>query len=120
MTDDSMNGAGITAKERLERIETILGKIDSKLDNKADRADLVSLEQRVRDLELHGTNLAQETKQVVERLRGVNEAHLGEMRSAVDALAAGQSHIQSKLAYYAGGLAVLALGLELASRIWIH
>jgi len=118
--DDSLRGIGISPRERLERIEALLGVIDSKLDQKADKADVVALDQRVRTLELHGTSLAQETKLAVERLQGVSEAHLGEMRGAVDALAAGQSHIQVRLSYYAGGLAVLAVGLSVASRIWIH
>lgn len=46
-----MAGAGITAKERLGRIEDVLQRIDTKLDNKADKADLVALEVRTRALE---------------------------------------------------------------------
>jgi hypothetical protein len=47
-----LNGAGITAKERLGNIEELLKSMDSKLDNKADRADLIAVEGRVRAIEL--------------------------------------------------------------------
>lgn len=56
---DLMN-AGITAKERLERIERMLEGIDIKLDTKASQVDFVMLENRVREIELHGTAPAQE------------------------------------------------------------
>jgi hypothetical protein len=52
VSDDSLNGAGITAKERLGNIEELLKSMDSKLDNKADRADLIAVEGRVRAIEL--------------------------------------------------------------------
>jgi hypothetical protein len=52
VSDDSLNGAGITAKERLGNIEGILKDIDGKLDNKADLASVVALEGRIRAIEL--------------------------------------------------------------------
>ena len=54
---DDLVGAGISPKERLERIETMLERIDNKLDNKADRSDLIILENRVREIELHGSKI---------------------------------------------------------------
>ena len=50
--DDSLRGISISPRERLERIENLLGVINGKLDQKADKADLGALEVRVRGLEL--------------------------------------------------------------------
>lgn len=49
---DELNGASITAKERLANIEGILRDMDGKLDNKADMASVIALEGRVREMEL--------------------------------------------------------------------
>ena len=50
--DDSLRGISISPRERLERIENLLGVINGKLDQKADKTDLGALEVRVRGLEL--------------------------------------------------------------------
>lgn len=58
---DDLSNAGITPKERLARIESLLERMDGKLDNKADAAVVAALELRVRDLETHGSISAQQT-----------------------------------------------------------
>lgn len=44
---DDLKGAGISPRERLERIEAMLEKIDGKLDNKTDQVDFLALQARV-------------------------------------------------------------------------
>lgn len=51
---DGLQNAGITPKERLERIEAMLTKIDEKLDGKADAALVAAIEVRLRTLENYG------------------------------------------------------------------
>ena len=68
MTSDGLSNAGISPRERLQRIETLLERVDQKLDNKANAADLVALELRVRQLEQHGGERVQEMRNRVEHL----------------------------------------------------
>ena len=86
---DGMSSAGISAKERLARIETVLDKIDRKLDHKADKADVVALEVRVRAIE--------------------DDAHEHvrhpEMKDVHNDIGA----VKQRLAMYAGGLGVLSV-----------
>lgn len=44
---DELAGAGITAKERLERIEAVLERIDTKLDTKVDQNEFQQLKSQV-------------------------------------------------------------------------
>ena len=55
MTAADGNGGGLTAKERLERIETLLDRIDSKLDSKADAALVASIQARLDTIERDGS-----------------------------------------------------------------
>jgi hypothetical protein len=75
VTDD-LDGAGITAKERLANIEHLLSTIDTKLDGKASQADLIAVELRLRDVEFWRAET-----QAAERVAEIE-------RSAADVLAA--------------------------------
>lgn len=86
---DDLNNAGISPRERLQRIETLLERVDQKLDNKANAADLVALELRVRDLETSGG------------------ARVNEMRERVGSLDSDVQIIGRKLAYATGTLATV-------------
>jgi hypothetical protein len=96
---DDLAGAGITAKERLQNIESVLVRIDQKLDGKADAAVVAALEVRVREIET-GNNLTQRRAfEEVHAIREASEKQLAEVSNGVSAL-------QKKFAYYAGGVAV--------------
>lgn len=67
---DDLNNAGISPRERLQRIEELLGRVDAKLDNKANASDVVALELRVRALETSGGERVQEMRERVGSLDG--------------------------------------------------
>ena len=48
---NGLSNAGISPRERLERIENMLAKIDEKLDYKADLAYVARIESRIGNLE---------------------------------------------------------------------
>lgn len=62
------NGAGLTAKERLERIENLLDRIDTKLDSKADYALVVSLQARLDSIERDGSPQARSASRHIAEL----------------------------------------------------
>lgn len=88
-SEDSLSNAGISPRERLERIEQMLERIDGKLDGKANAAEVAGLEARIRELELNGS------------------VHIPEMRAKVEALEVGHGVIQRKLAYATGTIVVV-------------
>lgn len=96
-SDDSLAGAGISPRERLQRIEELLGRVDQKLDNKANSADVVALELRVRALEQGGGE------------------RVAEMRERVGALDADVAVIGRKLAYATGTLATVMVLVNAAT-----
>ena len=87
MSDD-LEAAGLTAKERLGRIEELLDKMDRKLDDKASMSEVIALEARVRELELHGSESVRK------------------MEPAVNKLFELVRQTEKKMAYYAGAAAV--------------
>ena len=121
MTDmaDSIQNAGITAKERLERIENTLGRIEEKLDNKADKAEVVALELRVRHMEQHGLGQVDEVITKVADIRTEANHQLDQMKKTIDNLTKNQGKLSTKLAYATGTIATLMILLEILSRVWL-
>lgn len=73
---EGLQNAGITPKERLERIESMLERIDQKLDGKANESDLISLELRVRTMELELSSfegLRKEHKEFAEAIQEIRQ-----------------------------------------------
>ena len=102
MTDDGLQNAGISPRERLERIERMLEKIDDKLDTKADAALVTSLQSRLEIIERDGTNLARAA-----------DRHASDARSEI-------SRVKIKMAFYAGALAAASFTLQVAlTKGWI-
>jgi len=112
---EELAGAGITAKERLERIEQAVTagfeKLDAKLDTKASAADVAAIEIRVRDIELHGSNR-------VQALERANAETAEVAFKRLDDLAAAIARQQVTMARWAGALAVLiVIGEAIATTI---
>ncbi len=101
-----MEDASISPGERLSKIEDKLDKIISKLDNKADKGELLALEIRVRDIELHGSNKSRELEIALKLDENKLEVEVAKLN-------AGQQKISNKIAYFSGGLAVVIIVLEL-------
>lgn len=94
---DGLTNAGITPKERLERIEAMLERIDAKLDAKANESDVVALELRVREMELE-----------LSSFDGLKKEH-EELFVELNAL-------RQKVFMASGGLAVLVFFIEFVAR----
>lgn len=94
---EGLSGAGITPKERLERIEAMLERIDAKLDAKANESDVVALEVRVREMELE-----------LSSFEGLRKEH-DEFFKEINAL-------RQKVFMFSGGLAVLVFFIEFVAR----
>ena len=104
MTDD-LSSAGITAKERLGRIEEILGDIVGKLDGKADTAVVIALDARVKNLELARAEVdAIERVTKIERVAGI-----AKMETRVDRLEANVDGLGKKIALASGAVGVLVV-----------
>lgn len=106
MEQDGIQGAGISAKERLAKIEEKLDNILIKLDNKADKADLIDLQRRVRDIETHGT--PQFSSAILE-IKEMRE----EFTHQITELINGQSKIKSNIAYIMGAAAAVIIIIQL-------
>ena len=98
---DGLSNAGISPRERLERIENMLTKIDEKLDSKADISRVVVLEQFM--IESRGRN--------PERLI----AELREAQSHIRTLESEHQVMRRRIAYYSGAAAVIAF---IGREIW--
>jgi tetrahydromethanopterin S-methyltransferase subunit G len=109
MEQDGIQGAGLSAKERLAKIEEKLDNILGKLDNKADKADFVELERRVRDIETHGTTQFQ---QAINEMRSMKD----EFTIQTAELVKGQSKIKASIAYIMGAAAAVVVIIELIIR----
>lgn len=122
MTDDDLRGIAISPRERLERIEGVLERIEQKMDMRFD-----AMEQRVRVLELRVVptteTVAVEIKRLdaqhtalEARLRKVEEVGSNAARHAEAAAARaedGIGDVRRRLAYYAGALAALSVVVNL-------
>lgn len=109
MNEDGMQNAGITAKERLGKIEEKLDNILFKLDNKVDKGEFIELERRVRNIETHGTSQVQTALDEMKQTREQFTLQSGE-------LVKGQSKIKSNIAYIMGAAAAVIVILELFLR----
>lgn len=103
---EGIENGSLSAGDRLSRIEDKLDTIVQKLDNKADKSDVIGLEIRVRDIELHGSNKARET----ETAFTVAETRL---ETQINEIKAGQSKLSNKIAYFSGGIAAIIIILQL-------
>lgn len=106
MDQDGIQNAGISAKERLGKIEEKLDNILDKLDNKADRSDFIELERRVRDIEMHGTTQIQDA---VSQMKEIRE----EFSKQTSELTKGQAKLRSNVAYIMGAAAAVIVIVEI-------
>lgn len=106
MDQDGIQNAGISAKERLGKIEEKLDSILGKLDNKADKSDFIELERRVREIELHGTSQIQEA---VTQMRDIRE----EFSKQTAELTKGLGKLRSNVAYIMGAAAAVIVIVEI-------
>lgn len=109
MEMDGIQNAGITAKERLGSIELKLDNILEKLDNKADKSDIVALELRIREIETHGTPQSKESLLQIKDLKN-------EMAIQNAELLKNQSAMKSTIAYIMGAAATIILVIEIFFR----
>lgn len=97
--DESLQGAGITAKERLERIEHVLSAMDSKLDLKFD-----AIEKRVWSLEVNVVPSATQAKADITVFMG----RLDKLNDRIDTIRAWQWRAAGMVVT---GLFILEVGL---------
>lgn len=109
MEQDGIQNAGISAKERLSKIEEKLDNILGKLDNKADRSDFIELERRVREIEMHGTTQIQDA---VTQMRDIRE----EFTKQTAELTKGQGKLRANVAYIMGAAAAIIIIVDLVLR----
>lgn len=106
--DDTLRSAGISPRERLERIENILTRMDEKLDNKADALVVNALIARIAALELAGALVAQQSSSLASDVRD-------KLDSKIEKLQGEHAKLDKKLSRYAGAVAVI---LFLAPFVW--
>ncbi len=99
--EQDLRSIAISPRERLERIEKGIDQVLSKLDSKADAAAVVAVALRVAALEQNVAVAAQ----------AAMDAHDARARMdiEVDNLRQGHAKLGRKVAYYAGGLAMLGV-----------
>lgn len=105
--DETLRNIGISPRERLERIETMLERIDGKLDSKADASEVVALNVRLSVLEAsviehHALILHDRGKDWVTNLE-----------SEVDNLHREHNRIKTRMAYFAGVAATVVVVAEI-------
>jgi ABC-type uncharacterized transport system ATPase component len=115
--DAPENGTGFSTKEMLVRM-------DGKLDVMAGKQTHYDVEQALLKarVEVQERTLREHTieeQKTAEAVRANLEAAERLMDRKVDELSSGQQALALKLAYYAGGLAMLMLTLEAISRVWL-
>lgn len=107
MAHDNLVGAGITPKERLERIEVLLTNIDEKLDTKTSQADHLALALKVEVMQ----------KEFIEHkvwATGLLEdVHILPYQNREEI-----SRLKNRIAYAAGVAAVLAVVAEAILNNW--
>ena len=110
--EQDLRSIAISPRERLERIEKGIDQVLSKLDSKADAAAVVAVALRVAALEQHIAVAAQAAIDVHEaRIR---------MEDEVDTLRQEHAKLGRKVAYYAGGLAMLGFVGEILFWVMRH
>ena len=107
--DDSLRSIGISPRERLARIEALLLDITSKLDNKANREDLLALEARVWKIEVQGSTHASEALTEARRLAEERRQDLETLDADVTLLRKDHIELKTRIAYIGGALAVAAV-----------
>jgi hypothetical protein len=110
--DDSLRSIGISPRERLARIESLLVTMDSKLDNKANRADVLALETRVWEIEVRGTAATNIACEEAKRLAAEREADHKELQEHVARLRADHEALSKRIAWGFGALTVAAIVAE--------
>lgn len=116
MSDGELNGASITAKERLANIETLLANIDGKLDGKANQSDLIAVDVRVKDIELWRAGVHAEER--VERIEKAAAKTAEAQR--LDAIEAKGDRNAKAIAWGCGAGAVVVIGANLLSPLIIR
>ncbi len=122
MSDDSLANAGITPKERLTNIETILTRIDSKLDGKANQSDVAAMELRVRAIEVANA-LTFDTKDRLDKVEADAKVRLdrveADAQSRIERVEHEVSGLGKKIAYAAGSLAVVVVIVNLVAARFV-
>jgi hypothetical protein len=103
---DGMQNAGISAKERLGKIEDKIDIVLGKLDNKVDRVDFIEIEKRVREIELHGTT---QTQGVIEQMKTIQTEYVKQNSELLKS----QSKLKSSIAYIMGAGAGILIIVEI-------
>lgn len=112
--DESLRSIGISPRERLARIETLLVAIESKLDSKADKSDIVQLEARIWAIEVHGSHTATEASKAAQALSEERARDIKEVETELAALREDHHQLKSRIAWIGGALAVAAVISEYA------
>lgn len=94
---DDLVGAGISPKERLERIEALLARIDEKLDGKANLHDLYALQLRM---------------EVIEKEFAEHKVWATQLLNQLPALEDGINSLKTRMAYGAGAAALAIIIAE--------
>lgn len=117
--DESLRSIGISPRERLARIEQLLVDIGQKLDNKASREEMLALEVRIWQIEVKGSNAANEALNEARRLARERVEDLEQLEAEVKMLSEQHADLKAKLAYIAGGIAVVAVAGEAIINRWL-
>lgn len=99
--DETLKSIGISPRERLERIEAVLERIDNKLDGKADQSTVVAMEVRLKAVEA-----------CIERGEDL-KIRYAELNAVFKELHADHEQLRNRMAYYFGGIAAIAVAAEL-------
>lgn len=110
--DDNLRSAGITAKERLARIEDLLVRMDEKLDDKASRSEMAALELRIRSIEVSGSKAANDALDEARRLAHEREGDLLMLDKEYKQLRSDHEMLGKRIAWALGALAVAAVAAE--------
>ncbi len=108
MAEDDLRSAGISPRERLERIETMLSRIDEKLDTKADAVMVASLSARISAIELAAAVVTNQTTTLANDVRDKLDAR-------VSALQKEHQVLNTKLTWFAGAVAAV---ITAAPFVW--
>lgn len=117
MTDpeNDLRNIGISPRERLERIESLLGRMDEKLDNKADAATVLAMSLRIAALEQ-----TEAARVAAEKVADTQEEQFHyQMRAEMTLLEKEHNELKRQIAYYAGGLVVVLFVAEEIARRFI-
>ena len=110
--DESLRSIGISPRERLARIETLLVTIEGKLDNKANQVDFLALEVRVRDIETKGSHAAVAALAEARRLAKERLDDMKELEADFQILRHDHEQLGRRLAWALGAVAAAAVLAE--------